>query len=51
MKSRIAEIAAKVKELKFIFCLMLAECLSKYSDNLSKTLPATYVSSKSKAVQ
>lgn len=41
VKARINGVAAKMKEHKFLFSLMLAERILKHSDNLSKTLQAT----------
>lgn len=35
--------AAKMKEFKFFYCLMLAEHLLKHCDNLSKTIQATSI--------
>ena len=41
VKARINGVASKMKEFKFLFCLMLAERLLKHSDNLSRTMQAT----------
>ena len=38
VKARINGVAAKMKEFKFFYCLMLAERLLKHCDNLSKTI-------------
>lgn len=44
VKARINGVAAKMKEFKFLFCLMLAERLLKHSDNLSRTMQSTSMS-------
>ena len=41
VKARINGVAFKMMEFKFLFCLMLAECLLKHSDNLSRSMQAT----------
>ena len=41
MKVRINGVAAKVKEIEFLFGLMLAKKLLKHSDNFSRTIQAT----------
>ncbi len=43
VKARINGVAAKMKEFRFLFCLILAERLLKHSDNLSKSMQATYM--------
>ena len=41
VKARITEVAAKMKEFDFLFCLMLAEKLLKHCDNLSRTIQSS----------
>ncbi len=43
VKAQINGVAAKMKEFRFLFCLILAERLLKHSDNLSKSMQATYM--------
>ena len=44
VKAQINGVTAIMKQFKFVFCLMLVECVLKHTDNLSKTMQATNMS-------